>query len=212
MPKVLNKYKDGVPTGAVYIGRPSKWGNPFVIGKDGTREEVIAKYRTWLLAQPAKVEAVKRELAGKDLVCFCAPKGCHGDVLLEVANVKWTASTPPILAARRIRWLTRFGYGIDVQEQIALFSQSSRDMRRADAALAQDRRRFRRLSWLGCAECRMDQCWEDTNTARACRVVRRAVVRRAIRVRAGAPAMCVSPRLCRGNCRFQAAQGFFQQR
>jgi len=43
MPKVLNKYKDGVPAGAVYIGRPSKWGNPFVIGKDGDREEVIAK-------------------------------------------------------------------------------------------------------------------------------------------------------------------------
>lgn len=88
MPKVLNKYKDGVPAGAVYIGRPSKWGNPFVIGKDGDREEVIAKYRQWLLAQPALVEAAKRELAGKDLVCFCAPKGCHGDVLLEVANAE----------------------------------------------------------------------------------------------------------------------------
>lgn len=86
MPNVLNKYKVGIPEGAVYIGRPSKWGNPFVIGKDGTREEVIAKYRVWLLAQPAKVEAVKHELSGKDLVCFCAPKGCHGDVLLEVAN------------------------------------------------------------------------------------------------------------------------------
>lgn len=86
MPKVLNKYKDGVPTNAIYIGRPSKWGNPFVIGKDGTREEVITKYRAWLLAQPEKVEEAKRELAGKDLVCFCAPKGCHGDVLLEVAN------------------------------------------------------------------------------------------------------------------------------
>jgi hypothetical protein len=86
MPKVLNKYRDGIPKGAVYIGRPSKWGNPFVIGKDGDREEVIAKYRQWLLAQPAQVDAAKRELAGKDLVCFCAPKGCHGDVLLEVAN------------------------------------------------------------------------------------------------------------------------------
>ena len=86
MPKVLNKYKDGVPADAVYIGRPSKWGNPFVIGKDGTREEVITKYRAWLLARPAKVETAKRELAGKDLVCFCAPKACHGDVLLEVAN------------------------------------------------------------------------------------------------------------------------------
>src|SRR5690554_3305781 len=70
MPKVLNKYKDGVPAGAVYIGRPSKWGNPFVIGKDGDRDEVIAKYRQWLLAQPTLVEAAKRELAGKDLVCF----------------------------------------------------------------------------------------------------------------------------------------------
>ena len=36
----------------VYIGRPSKWGCPFVIGKDGTRKEVIAKYRTWVLSQP----------------------------------------------------------------------------------------------------------------------------------------------------------------
>jgi len=86
--KVLNKYEDGMPTGAVYIGRPSKWGNPFVINRDGTREEVIAKYRIWLLGQPAKVAAAKRELAGKDLVCFCAPKGCHGDVLLEVANAE----------------------------------------------------------------------------------------------------------------------------
>lgn len=88
MARVLNKYKEGIPAGAVYIGRPSKWGNPFVIGKDGDREEVIAKYRQWLLTQPALVEAAKRELAGKDLVCFCAPKSCHGDVLLEVANAE----------------------------------------------------------------------------------------------------------------------------
>lgn len=86
MPTVLNKYKSGVPANAVYIGRPSPWGNPFVIGNDGTRADVIAKYREWLLAQPAKIEQAKRELAGKDLVCFCAPQGCHGDVLLEVAN------------------------------------------------------------------------------------------------------------------------------
>lgn len=86
MAKVLNKYRDGIPKGAVYIGRPSKWGNPFVIGKDGDRTEVIAKYRQWLLARPELVEAARRELAGRDLVCFCAPKACHGDVLLEVAN------------------------------------------------------------------------------------------------------------------------------
>lgn len=85
-PKTFNKYKDGVPAGSVYIGRPSKWGNPFVIGKDGSREEVIAKYRLWLLARPEVVAAAKSELRGKNLVCFCAPLACHGDVLIEVAN------------------------------------------------------------------------------------------------------------------------------
>lgn len=84
--KVLNKYKDGFPPDSVYIGRPSKWGNPFTIGKDGTREEVIEKYREWLKTQPQLIEAAKRELAGKDLVCFCAPKPCHGDVLVEIVE------------------------------------------------------------------------------------------------------------------------------
>ena len=86
MPNVLNKHRDGVPKGAVYIGRPSKWGNPFVIGQDGDRDEVIAKYRHWLMSQHELVAAARRELVGRDLVCFCAPKSCHGDVLIEVAN------------------------------------------------------------------------------------------------------------------------------
>lgn len=87
MPKVLNKYHDVIPKDAVYIGRPSKWGNPFVIGRDGSREDVIEKYRVWLLSQPDKVESAKRELSGKDLVCFCSPRECHGDVLLEVISL-----------------------------------------------------------------------------------------------------------------------------
>lgn len=86
MPRTLNKYKVGIPPGAVYIGRPSKWGNPFVIGRDGSRDEVIAKYRAWLDTHPELVAAARRELAGKDLVCFCSPQPCHGDVLIEVAN------------------------------------------------------------------------------------------------------------------------------
>lgn len=85
MAKVLNKKRSGVPVGAIYIGRPSKWGNPFVIGKDGTRDEVIAKYRTYLL-RDAQLMAALPELRGKDLVCWCAPCACHGDVLLELAN------------------------------------------------------------------------------------------------------------------------------
>jgi hypothetical protein len=86
MPKVLNKYKDGFPKGAVYIGRPSKWGNPFTVGKDGSREEVIAKYEEYILKNPHLLRAARVELKGKDLVCFCTPKACHGDVLIRIAN------------------------------------------------------------------------------------------------------------------------------
>ena len=67
----------------VYIGRRSKWGNPFVIGKDGNRDEVIEKYRDWILAQPELLRDL-HELEGKVLGCWCAPKRCHGDVLLEL--------------------------------------------------------------------------------------------------------------------------------
>ncbi len=70
----------------VYVGRPSPFGNPFVIGRDGTRATVIGQYRAWLLAQPALVDRVRRELAGKVLGCWCAPLPCHGDVLADVAN------------------------------------------------------------------------------------------------------------------------------
>lgn len=48
MMKVLNKRTDAIPVGAVYVGRPTKWGNPFVIGRDGDRDEVIERYRGWL--------------------------------------------------------------------------------------------------------------------------------------------------------------------
>jgi hypothetical protein len=86
MPKVLNKYKSGLPPNSVYIGRPSKWGNPFTIGKDGNRWQVIEKYRIWLDTQPGLKEQMKKELKGKDLVCFCVPRACHGNVILRIAN------------------------------------------------------------------------------------------------------------------------------
>lgn len=87
MCKVLNARKVGKRSSAmqVYIGRPSKWGNPFVIGRDGSRADVIAKYRAWIVAQPALMNALD-ELRGRDLVCWCAPLACHGDVLIELAN------------------------------------------------------------------------------------------------------------------------------
>lgn len=69
----------------VYIGRPSKWGNPFLIGRDGTRAEVVQKYRDWLVQQPHLMQSLP-ELRGKVLGCWCSPLRCHGDVLLELAN------------------------------------------------------------------------------------------------------------------------------
>lgn len=83
MAKVLNAREHSVGT---YIGRPSKWGNPFIIDRDGNREEVIQQYRGWLSKRIAAGELDPEELRGKDLVCWCAPLACHGDVLLELAN------------------------------------------------------------------------------------------------------------------------------
>jgi len=70
----------------VYIGRPSIYGNKFEIGKDGTREEVIAKYEAWVLGKPELIRLIKQELRGKVLGCWCKPKACHGDVLARIAN------------------------------------------------------------------------------------------------------------------------------
>ena len=69
----------------VYLGRPSKWGNPFVLGRDGSRDEVIAKYRAWIVTQPALMSSL-HELRSKDLICWCAPAACHADVLKDLAN------------------------------------------------------------------------------------------------------------------------------
>ena len=87
MPRVLNKRTDKIPPDAIYVGRPSKWGNPYKVGRDGKRQEVIEKYRQQLLAQiPYGFIFDLQELRGRDLVCWCAPLPCHADVLLELAN------------------------------------------------------------------------------------------------------------------------------
>ena len=76
----------------VYIGRPSKWGNPFS-HKSGTqaqfvvatREDAVTKYREWLMTQQHLLDSLF-ELRGKVLGCWCSPLACHGDVLAELAN------------------------------------------------------------------------------------------------------------------------------
>ena len=67
----------------VYIGRPGKWGNPFVIGKDGDREEVISKYEAYVMSRPDLIAALP-ELVGKVLGCWCRPHACHGDILAKM--------------------------------------------------------------------------------------------------------------------------------
>jgi hypothetical protein len=74
----------------VYIGRPSKWGNPFshlsntlAEYRVTSREEALAKYREWILTQPDLMAALP-ELKDKVLGCWCKPKTCHGDILVEL--------------------------------------------------------------------------------------------------------------------------------
>lgn len=86
----------------VYIGRrfgkfkeDSIWHNPYHIGKDGTRAEVIAKYRAYILSRP-DLMALLHTLKGKVLGCWCSPQECHGDVLVELIE---GAPEAPVQAA-----------------------------------------------------------------------------------------------------------------
>lgn len=96
MPRLFNRRRDEVPLDAVSIMRPSKWGNPFVIGPDGDRDEVCDKYEAWLPTQP-HLMADLHELTGKDLVCCCEPLRCHGRTLLRLANKRGRMGTKRLL-------------------------------------------------------------------------------------------------------------------
>lgn len=71
----------------VFIGRPSKWGNPFRLADYGDdRALVVRMFKQWLLrpAQKGLIEAARRELKGKRLGCYCAPQYCHGHVWVDI--------------------------------------------------------------------------------------------------------------------------------
>ncbi len=90
------------PDYEVYVGRPTKWGNPFKIGKT-TRKQAIQLYEDWVMGRVTKpvvtkrgikqvrpgftLEDIKRELKGKKLYCWCHPKLCHADVLAKLADL-----------------------------------------------------------------------------------------------------------------------------
>lgn len=114
MPRVYNKRAPNCPPDAVLVDRTTKFGNVFRIGMDPfaamrlldraaqhygvrldmtfhgrlDRAKAIECYRAWVLISPERVETARRELRGKDLVCWCAPLPCHADVLLEIANAE----------------------------------------------------------------------------------------------------------------------------
>jgi len=69
-----------------YIGRPSALGNPFVIGRDGTRAEVIAKFKAYALKTPSVLQAIQALPEQSILGCWCSPQACHGDVIIELWN------------------------------------------------------------------------------------------------------------------------------
>lgn len=96
-PKVYNRRHKDVPKDAIYVGRPTKWGNHFShvpsglwINKVATREDAVREYRLWLedlmINDPNRYHQLIAPLRGKNLVCWCAPLPCHADILLKHAN------------------------------------------------------------------------------------------------------------------------------
>jgi hypothetical protein len=87
--KVVHFKKDDYD---VYIGRGSKWGNPFS-HKDGTlaqfkvssRKEAIESYEKWIRTQDHLMSSLP-DLKGKVLGCWCKPQSCHGDVLKKLVD------------------------------------------------------------------------------------------------------------------------------
>ena len=97
MPDVYSKrWPQYIPAGAVYVGRPTKWGNPYshlnntlAIYKTRTDKEAVAAYAKWIVKQPDLMIALC-ELRGMNLVCWCStpmhPGPCHAHTLIKLAN------------------------------------------------------------------------------------------------------------------------------
>lgn len=89
-PRVLNKNTDKIPKDAVYVGRWSKYCNIFRMNPSQGHERVVLLFarllQDYIDSGVIDVEDIKADLAGRDLVCYCAPLKCHADVLLLIAN------------------------------------------------------------------------------------------------------------------------------
>ena len=71
----------------IYIGRPSKWGNPFRISVENSREEAVKKFESYVLGNPELLKNIA-ELRGKSLGCWCYPELCHGNILKKLVGAR----------------------------------------------------------------------------------------------------------------------------
>lgn len=87
MPKVfmIHKVPSSEEANSIYCGRGSPWGNPFIIGRDGDRDQVCDRFEAEVLPN-----LDVSSLRGKNLICYCAPKRCHCDSILKKANAQET--------------------------------------------------------------------------------------------------------------------------
>lgn len=84
--KILNARKVGTSVGgAIYVGRPSKFGNPFDI-RHSSRDEVCDKFEAYFLSNKELQQACIDELSDKDLICWCYPKRCHAETYVRFLN------------------------------------------------------------------------------------------------------------------------------
>lgn len=102
-PRVFKVGDPGIPVGSVYIGRKSPWGNPFVVGRHGKREEVIERFRVEVLP-----DLDLTELRGRHLICHCAPLPCHGNAIL------WALGSRNLLLSPRELSMAYFN-GMDME-------------------------------------------------------------------------------------------------
>ena len=86
MNKIYNKRNNNVPSAAIYIGRPSKWGNPFIMTNDTPyeRDRVIQLFKKYAIKRLLNEPNWLTPLKNKDLVCWCSPKPCHAEVLIDL--------------------------------------------------------------------------------------------------------------------------------
>lgn len=84
---LYNRKLHQYPREAVWIGRPSRWGNPFMIGKDGDRDEVVDRYLRYAeqkMDDPQWISGLRYLREKQHIVCCCSPLRCHGDALIEL--------------------------------------------------------------------------------------------------------------------------------